>query len=337
MKKQCTVVMYHYVRELPQTRYPQIKGILVSEFKAQLDYLSRYYEFVTAADCLNAVYHGGDLPANALLLTFDDAYIDHFVSVFPILKERGLRACFFPPVKAVVAQEVLDVNKIHFILASAKDAHVLVEDVYSLLDEYRHRYGLANNEYYSRKLAQPDRFDSQEIIFVKRLLQRELNPEPRAKITAELFKKYVTEDEASFARELYLNAEQLKAMHNDGMEIGAHGNNHLWLDTLSAQEQSAEVDASLKFLKSFGVSTDSWTMCYPYGAYNNSLIEILKKRRCRLAFTTQENIAVLTKGNALTLARLDTNDFPKTTKAVANRWVQKALENSSGTMASAEK
>src|SRR3954465_1886150 len=116
-----TIVVYHFVRELPHTRYPGIKGLLESEFRGQLEYLARHYEFTTAEQVMDSVANGKPLPRNAALLTFDDGYIDHFVTVFPMLDERGIQGCFFPPAKAIRENRVLDVNKIHFILASAKD------------------------------------------------------------------------------------------------------------------------------------------------------------------------------------------------------------------------
>ena len=96
MQSLLTIVMYHYVRELPYTRYPKIKGLLVSQFKEQLAYLEKYYQFVTIEDCINFIYFDGELPSNAILLTFYDAYIEHYMSVFPLLEERGIQGCFFP-------------------------------------------------------------------------------------------------------------------------------------------------------------------------------------------------------------------------------------------------
>ena len=55
----CSIVMYHYVRDLPYTRYPKIKGLLTSQFKEQLAYIERHYQFVTVNDCLNAIYSNG--------------------------------------------------------------------------------------------------------------------------------------------------------------------------------------------------------------------------------------------------------------------------------------
>jgi len=62
-------------------------------------------------------------------------------------------------------------------------------------------------------------------------------------------------------------------------------------------------------------------MCYSYGIYNDSLIEILKKKGCALGFTTEVNIANFSKENAYTLERLDTNDFPKLSYSEPNIWI----------------
>ena len=37
-----TVVMYHYVRDLPRTRFPAIHGMRLEHFEGQLDYLTKH-------------------------------------------------------------------------------------------------------------------------------------------------------------------------------------------------------------------------------------------------------------------------------------------------------
>ena len=105
-----TIVMYHYVRELPLTRYPNIKGLKTTQFKAQLDYLRTHYVFVTRAQCLAALHGGPPLPTNAVVLTFDDGYLDHYTDVFPLLNQYGIEGWFFPPVRTIRYGEVLGVN-----------------------------------------------------------------------------------------------------------------------------------------------------------------------------------------------------------------------------------
>lgn len=292
--KWITIVMYHFVRELQYTRYPKINALLTSQFKEQLAYMKKYYEFVMLEDCINEVYsERNDFPSNAILLTFDDGYIDHFTTVFPLLEEKGIQGCFFPSAKAILKNEVLDVNKIHFLLASVPNINDLLRNIYNCLDRYRSTYSLESNDYYFSKLAKDTRFDTKEIVFVKRLLQVELEEKLRKSITDELFKKYVTNDESAFSRELYMDIEQLKCMARNGMYIGSHGYNHYWLDTLSPEEQEMEIDLSLNFLKKVGAMSDNWVMCYPYGSYNDSLIGILKKKQCKLALSTKFDIACL--------------------------------------------
>ena len=130
-------------------------------------------------------------------------------------------------------------------------------------------------------------------------------------MTDSLFRQYVSENEAAFSRELYMNKDQMKCMVRHGMCVGSHGYDHYWLDSLVPEQQAKEVDESLKFLRDIGVDMDSWVMCYPYGACNESLIQIIKERGCKLGLTTRVAEADLSVDNAFLLPRLDTNDFPK--------------------------
>jgi peptidoglycan/xylan/chitin deacetylase (PgdA/CDA1 family) len=315
MGRRLSIVMYHYVRELKRSRYPEIRGLSIDLFKEQLKYIVKHYQVVAMEDLIASVKSGRPLPPKALLLTFDDAYADHFQNVFPVLDELKLEGSFFPPAKAILEHRVLDVNKIHFILASACDKLRLIEDIYSMLDEFRLEYALKENRYYFQKLAIADRFDSKEIIFIKRILQRELPEKVRGEIVERLFKKYVNVDEEVFARELYMSVDQLKCLKRNGMYIGSHGFHHSWLNTLDSCAQETEIDLSLEFLRQIGCVAEDWVMCYPYGAHDDTLLSILKRRGCIIGLTTEPGIADLDTANPLTLPRLDTNDLPKDRQA----------------------
>ena len=103
-----TVVMYHYVRDLKHSRYPNIKGLDIALFKEQIAYLRKHYHFVTVEEVIDAFSSKMHLPEHSILLTFDDAYSDHFTHVFPILKKENIQGGFYPPVKAVTEHTVLD-------------------------------------------------------------------------------------------------------------------------------------------------------------------------------------------------------------------------------------
>ena len=43
MRNHLTVVMYHFVRDMTHSKYPDIKGLHLDKFRRQLEYIQRYY------------------------------------------------------------------------------------------------------------------------------------------------------------------------------------------------------------------------------------------------------------------------------------------------------
>jgi peptidoglycan/xylan/chitin deacetylase (PgdA/CDA1 family) len=320
MHRKVTIVMYHYVRDLKHSRYPGIRGLDISLFKEQILYLKKHYNFITAEQLIDTCYNDAELPPKAVLLTFDDAYSDHYINVFPFLDENNIQGVFFPPVKAITEHKVLDVNKIHFILASCQDAGRIIDEVLIMLKKYRNEFDLKSNEWYYKKLAHTSRFDTADTIFIKRLLQTELPEKLRNIITDKLFSIFVGIDEEAFSRELYMNIDQLKCMQRNGMHIGSHGYEHYWLNSLTKEEQRQEIVKSLTLLKKIAANEKYRTFCFPYGAYNNDTLNLLQEYNFKTGFSTEVNIADLSNNNILCLPRLDTNDLPKNKYAKQNSW-----------------
>jgi peptidoglycan/xylan/chitin deacetylase (PgdA/CDA1 family) len=306
-----TIVTYHYVRDLNHSRFPAIKGLSLERFRRQLNFIEQRYTPIAVEDLL-AAYSSprSELPPNPILLTFDDGYIDHFANVFPLLEARGIRGCFFPPAQAILEHKVLDVNKIHFVLAAFPKPQILLDQVFASLEEFASEYELKTREDYLASVLGEHRYDTDDVTVLKRLLQRELPEAVRTNIAQRLFAEHVTADEAAFACELYMSLEQIACMRRHGMHIGSHGYTHVWLNHVPPETQSFEINRSLEFLQLAGIRKDDWSIGYPYGGYNGSLLELLKERDCKLGFTVEARVADLDADDRLTLPRLDTNDLP---------------------------
>lgn len=304
-----TIVMYHYVREIAASQFPEIKGLELEGFLRQLDYLSEHYTIISAAQLLGSCSNGTPLPERSCLLTFDDGYSDHVRNVAPELFRRGLTGAFFPPSKAILEREMLDVNLVHFILASCEDKNSLVRDaeelavsagvVESELEEFRSQYKHAN------------RFDPAEVIYFKRLLQHALPLRLREVIARTLFEKHVGVPTQLFADELYMSASDCRTLLDMGMYIGNHSHGHGWLNTLSYEQQREDFVHSVAFMREIGAPTDHWIMCYPYGASNESTRRIARDAGAVLGLSTKVGVANLNKDPLLELPRMDTNDFPR--------------------------
>lgn len=302
------IVMYHYVRPIIGSSYPNIKGLELSGFKRQLEYFSKERSIVSTSDVLKAVEGDLTLPKNAVWLTFDDGYKDHFDYVAPLLEQYGFDGAFFPVSDCYAKNQILDVNKIHYILALAETDDLLLEN---LRDEmFGEGYGRSDWDNFWVSIDKTSLYDTENTVFFKRMLQKELPIEQRQKILSNLFERIVGRSEVDVANELYMSKSDLISLHKRGFTIGSHTASHRWLNSLSVDEQKNEIDNSLSALESIRGGLDNWIMCYPYGGYNEDTLSILKANNCAFALTTKVCSTDLSIQNKYELSRLDTNDFP---------------------------
>lgn len=309
------ISMYHYTRYIKNSRYPAIKGLELEDFKRQLDFFKENFNIITMEEVIEAVLKKRKLPEKALLLTFDDGYIDNYTVALPLLVERGLQGSFFVPAKPLAKGGLLEVNKIHFILERGNEKDI-VKDIldYSLKikEKLSKELNIADRdilkELYKRYAVSNGR-DTLDTSFIKKMLQEVLPVENRTEIIDILFDKYVEVSEEVLANELYVNKAQLKVMKKLGMFIGVHGYEHSHLANLTETEQNKDLDSALCVMREF-IDEDAWVMNYPYGSYNETTLRLIKSKGAVLGLTTKRGVTDIDVTSALELARLDCNDFP---------------------------
>jgi peptidoglycan/xylan/chitin deacetylase (PgdA/CDA1 family) len=330
-RKMLTVIMYHYVRDLAHSPYPGIKGRTTTEFDAQLDYLERHYSVVSFQDVIAASRGAGELPEAPCVLTFDDGLIDHFETVFPRLVERGLPAAFFPSALPILHGVVLDVHKLHFVLASCADHDRLLRDVYQLIAALREQHGLGSDEELAARYGLPGKYDAPTTAFLKRLLQHGLPIAVREQIVGELFRRHVAVDEQTFSRELYMDMSQLRRLLSHGMEIGGHGHRHEHIGLLSREQQIEELTGTRTFLNSVHErAITDWIMCFPYGSFSPESLTAAADLGCSVALSCEAALVPLplqqTRTPVPVIDRLDTNDVPFGAFAAPCEWTLRAGE-----------
>ncbi len=303
------ISMYHYTRDLRHSRYSKIKGLDWELLKQQFEFFKENFNVVRMEQVIEAVKCGTPLPERALLLTFDDGYIDNYTYALPLLEEFGFQGSFFIPGKTFTTHQLLDVNKIHYILASA-DIEKLVVDVKEKMDYYRgNEFSFPPTEELWSRYATDGRFDGKDTVFVKRMLQTVLPEVLRNQISSDLFEKYVGLTEEQLAYELYLTTDQIRTLKRHGMFIGVHGYDHYWLGNLSPKQMREDVAKALEAMDDF-IDTKEWVMNYPYGSFNADVLRFIKENGACIGLTTEVRVADISKDSALQLPRLDCNDFP---------------------------
>ncbi|HOW43078.1 MAG TPA: polysaccharide deacetylase family protein [Candidatus Omnitrophota bacterium] len=316
MHEELTVIKYHYVRPIGDSRYPGLKGLEVSLFEKQLQYLRKHHAVVSVGDVVGATGGKRRLPGKAALLTFDDGYSDHFNFVFPLLRKYGMAGAFYVPFGPIAENKVMGINKIHFIRGAGVPMGSLLREVFAAMRGLSAKYAFRPETYYREKYGSAGRFDDAQTMLVKRLLQFALPAAARREILDRLFAKYVGVAESAFSRELYLTFEQIACMRDDGMHIGSHGYEHAWLNTLSRDRQRKQIDRSVGWLVRLKVPRP-WSFCYPHGGFNATTLSLVRERGFKLGFGVQPGIADLDRDDTMVLPRLDTNDLQSTIRRAA--------------------
>jgi len=298
-------VMYHYVRDIKKSKFSNIKALDIKNFKNQLRFLKSKYNILSIDDFFNGITTKNN--KKNCVLTFDDGYSDHYDYVFEILLKNDIKAAFYPPVDVVLNGKILDVNKIHLILASTNENKILSRLKYYFDKEKKDS---KNINFYIEKIKYFDRYDSKKTNIIKQLLQTVLDYEIRTKICDHLLKDFVDISFKDLNKSMYLNTDQIIEMKNEGMHFGSHGKSHFWFDSLSYEKQEYEIKESVKFLDQIYQRKDYLlSICYPYGNYNNDTIKLAKKYNFKLGLTTFPEVFSLKKNDLLKIPRFDTNDF----------------------------
>ena len=168
------IVAYHYVREIKNSKFPNLKGIEYNLFKKQIKFLKKKFNIISADDLIEVLDKKKNYNKPCLLLTFDDGYKDHYEYVFPLLLKEKIKGCFYPPVN-IFKGHVFDVNKIHFILEKCKNTSALLEEINLYLKENfklninENKLKLINSSSIYKKFKAIPKWDDSKTILIKEI------------------------------------------------------------------------------------------------------------------------------------------------------------------------
>ena len=301
------ILMYHSVESMPKSTVMRSLHVPPRKFKLQMWMLKKLGYKGLSLNKLKP-YLDGEKRGKVVGITFDDGYKDHFDYVAPILEQKGIDAAFFPVSDCYENGSLLDVNKIHYIIASVDNDESLLTHLFASMKEE----GLAKSDFDNlwNSTNKSSRYDSEVVIFFKRMLQKNLPLEMRQKILTRMFNNLVGRSQKEVSKELYMSKDNLISLSKKGFHIGSHTSSHIWLNSQTDLDQEKEITKSLDALRSIRNNVSNWIMCYPYGGYNAATLSILEKMGCALALTTTIGEADLSCQNKFELKRWDTNDFP---------------------------
>jgi len=303
--RNCSVIMYHYVRNIHETKYPGIKACSLEKFENQMNYLSKNSNVISLEDYTSYLEGNGDIPQNSTVLSFDDGLKDHYKNVFPILKSKGFPATFFPITDCMNSFNVPIVQKVQFLLAELGSVNFANEFNLSVKEKFPELYSkvkVTNDLNEKTKRRWDDALTSNLKYNIG-----SLDFETKDIIVGSIFNK-TFKDEENFCKELYMDYDEMKEMLEHNVTFGGHTHTHPILSTLSKENQRYELKKSKEILeKNLGTKINFFS--YPNGKFNEDTINILKEQKysCALSTKVKLNEGIVDK---FKICRFDANDVP---------------------------
>jgi peptidoglycan/xylan/chitin deacetylase (PgdA/CDA1 family) len=283
------VVMYHYVRDLPQTKYPRLKAMLREDFRQQVAALARGYEMATLESAL-AFLRGSYQPSRRLcLLTFDDGLAEHYAEVLPVLVQHNLQGLFFVITRCMEEKVVAAVHMNHFLMAAMEPAPYREEFLRELAERDP---AAARVSCDPAQAARTYPWDTPDVAQFKFLFNFVFAPGVRDDVVASLFRRHIG-SESVFADDLYLSWEQAREMQSAGMVIGGHSHSHIPLARLAQPELAQDLRACRSLLDQRLSPQPLWPFSYPYGkhdSFNAATTALLKELAFDCSFASEVGV-----------------------------------------------
>lgn len=225
--KGITILAYHRITD----GQSPISGLSmdVAHFERQIRYISQRYTLLTLDESVKILSSGGTLPANSIVVTFDDGFRDNYISAFPVLEKYGVRATIFLSVEAVDSGHALWFDSVSEVLRTTAKKHVTLE-----LKGGRN-YDLNTSEQKNAALA--------EILSYMKYL----NKNERDIFIAGLYDK-LGFDLNNRGKGEMVTWEEVRKMNNAGISFGSHGMSHTILSCLAGDELEYEIGQSKRII-----------------------------------------------------------------------------------------
>lgn len=286
-----SILIFHRVLSEPDPLLPGEPD--AASFDRLCAWVAEWFQ-VLSLDAAVACLKRGDLPARAMVITFDDGYADNHEVAMPILQRHGLVATFY------VATGFLDGGRMwnDTVIESVRACQLPALDVAHLGIN-----GLA-------KLPLGD--DAQRRAAIRALLGS-LKYRPVDE-RLQLVHQVVEAVAAPLPGGVMLRSDQVKALRQAGMTIGAHTVSHPILLKLTAEQARREIDQSRQHLEAI-LGEPVRHFAYPNGVPGRDLSNATAKLVRDMGFDS----AVTTAWGA---ARLGADSFqlPRFTPWDRSRW-----------------
>ena len=257
--KSLTVINYHRIDNPYQPDFDSFQPNISATpdmFNQQMDYLARWFNVISMQDLLNWLHGKQPLPHHAVLITFDDGYLDNYTQAYPILRQHN-----FPAVIFLTTGHIGTNAPFYWDLAAHCFHHTDCDHIQfpngtekSWTNSAEKK--LTGNAWIESLKSLPD---DEKQDWVERLPHQ-----LQVSIPIDYF------------RNLMMNWDQIREMNKNGIEFGGHTVNHPILSRISLDQAIKEIKGSKERIEN-ELGQNIFSFAYPNGMRNdlNLNIELL--------------------------------------------------------------
>ena len=258
------ILTFHRINDDHDPFFPSLP---TGVFEQRMAYLAETCRVLTVEQLVKRA-RAGNLPANAVAITFDDGYRDNLTHAAPILARLGLPATIFLATGFIGTTDVAwsDRLAMAFKLTTRE----------SLLTPWRKVASLSSQAERLRTLAET-------IAFLKQ------QPEDQLRVTVDCLLETLGVTDQNRFKDLMLNWDDVNALVGLGFSIGAHTVTHPILSRVSAQQARTEIVASRRVIELACHQTPT-SFAYPNGTardYTQTVTHLVREAGFTSAVTTR--------------------------------------------------
>ena len=269
-RQRLTVLAYHRITNHRESGFdlfaPNVSAT-PDGFAAQMDYVKHHFNVVSVDNVVSWLKGGSPLPANPLLITFDDGYLDNLENAFPVLQQHGFPAVIFLATNYMGRKRPFfwDLIAYCFNHTSRRSVALPLLGLQQWTND-KERTAVMNNWLSMLKTVSNDEKET-AVQKLPALLD-------------------VTIPDDAFAH-VCLTWDQVRMMAKSGIAFGAHTQNHPILTRISLDDVREEILGSKQRIEA-ETGQKVTSLAYPNGQatdYNVAIKEIVAESGIEVAFT----------------------------------------------------
>lgn len=258
------ILLYHRVANLDSD--PQLLAVSPSNFRGHLRVIRRDFNPISLTDLVDA-HDRGNLPANSIVITFDDGYADNFEIAAPLLAEFNIPATIFVTPRADAADREFWWDDLERIILQTPR---LPADLDLEIDHTLHHWRLTDGSDLRPSdpawnvLSHAPVTERQGLyLFLSRILR--VTPDHLRRAALNILSQWAGQPPAVRATHRAMTPSQVRAAASSELiEIGAHTLSHPVLSTLTVNEQFEEIEGSRRAIESI-IESSVTSFSYPFG------------------------------------------------------------------------